>query len=86
MISSNEYKYLFKGQNDNQNWENFYNFYPSSFGIVQFSRVGFNNDLTQAILNYTRFDRNENGELRFYYLTKTNEKWRIQFYGEIRTN
>ena len=86
LISPSEFNYLFRNQNDNQNWDNFYEFYPSSFGIVQFSRIGFNNEFTQAILDYSRFDRDENGEQRFYFLTKIDEIWRIKFYGEIRTN
>ena len=86
LISPSEFNYLFRNQNDNQNWDNFYEFYPSSFGIVQFSRIGFNNEFNQAILDYSRFDRDENGEQRFYFLTKIDEIWRIKFYGEIRTN
>ena len=86
MISSSDYDYFFKEQNDNQNWINFYKYFPNSFGLIQFSRIGFNNDLTQAIVNYKRSDKNGNGTFNIYYLTKTDENWEINIYEIIISN
>jgi hypothetical protein len=86
MISSNEYDYFFNDEDDNQNWKNFYKYYPTSFGIIQFSRIGFNNDFTQAIVNYSRNDINGNGTFNIYCLTKTNGNWEIQIYEIIISN
>ena len=86
MISTNEYDYFFKGQNDNQNWNNFYDFHPNSFGLLQFSRIGFNKDLTQAIVSYNRSDKNGNGSFTIYYLNKTDENWEINPYMTIIAN
>ena len=86
MISSSDYDYFFKEQNDNQNWINFYKYFPNSFGLIQFSRIGFNNDLTQAIVNYKRSDKNGNGEFRIYYLDKIDKNWEIQIYLFVIAN
>ncbi len=46
-ISEQEVKEIFR---DSQGWKRFYERYPGSQGIMEFSRVGFNSDLTQALV------------------------------------
>jgi hypothetical protein len=59
-------------------WEEFYQLYPKSQGIMSLSRIGFNPSKTQAIV----YVGNECGGLcgigDFFLLRKESGKWRIQ--------
>ncbi len=59
----------------NQGWDEFYERFPESEGIVYFSRVGFDFERTQALV-YVGYNCGEAcGSARFVILKKTNGDW-----------
>ena len=58
-------------------WKLFHEKYPNSFGFISFSKVGFNNDKTNAIV-YVEFEFGSKAATYDYYiLSKKNNKWVI---------
>lgn len=58
--------------------EAFYKEYPSSKGLVDISRAGFNNNRTQAILYYGKMSGKLAGQGRLYSLAKEEGIWKIK--------
>lgn len=52
LVTDQEIERIFKGQVDD-GWNEFFQQYPTSRGLVWFSRVGFNRRMTQALLYFT---------------------------------
>ncbi len=77
LISSAELQYLLNSQDINKGWEQFYKKYPNSNGIIDFSRVGFNNDKNQAILETGHYYASLGADGLLIYLTKNENAWRI---------
>jgi hypothetical protein len=60
----------------NGGWEEFYRRYPNSRGIVYLSRVGFNNNETQALLYFAHQYTEAAGEGFLVLLKNTQGKWK----------
>jgi|WetSurMetagenome_2_1015567.scaffolds.fasta_scaffold85934_3 hypothetical protein len=56
-------------------WEEFYNKYPNSRGIIYLSRVGFNHDLTQALLYVVLEYADGGGGGWLVLLAKSSDGW-----------
>jgi len=58
-------------------WKLFYKKYPNSLGFISFSKVGFNNNKTNAII-YVEFEfGSKAATYDYYFLSKKNNKWDI---------
>lgn len=66
------------GRNFEQGWKDFYKIYPSAQGIITLSRVGFNSELTQALVYLGATGDAESGSGTYIFLTKTNGAWTVQ--------
>jgi hypothetical protein len=77
MISSEEIKYFFNSQDLNKDWNEFYKKYPKSDGIIKFSRVGFNSDKSQAIVEIGHYYASLGADGFLIYLVKENNNWTI---------
>jgi hypothetical protein len=60
----------------NGGWKEFYRRYPTSRGIVFLSRVGFNNDTTQALLYFADEYTQDGGEGFLILLEKRDGEWK----------
>jgi len=58
-------------------YEAFYKRFPNSYGVLTFSRVAFNRDLTEAFF-YTEHLCGLCGEGKFVYMRKTAGKWTVE--------
>lgn len=58
-------------------WSEFYKRYPDSYGIIYFSRVGFNERLDQAFVYVQQSCQDTCGAGSYVLLTKSNGKWHI---------
>jgi hypothetical protein len=58
-------------------WSEFYKRYPDSYGIIYFSRVGFNDRLDQAFVYVQQSCQDTCGSGRYVLLGKTNGKWHL---------
>lgn len=73
LISQQELDDIFKeGANS---WRIFYERYPNSQGLMDFSRVGFNTDRTQALVYVGNLAGFLAGEGRYLFLVKENGVW-----------
>lgn len=77
LISSDEISYIFDSQDLNADWEEFYNDYGNSNGIIRFSRIAFNEDKTQAIFEIGHVYGSLGGGGSIIYLKKQNDTWTI---------
>jgi hypothetical protein len=59
----------------NGGWSEFFQRYPYSWGIVYFSRVGFNENKTQALLYFVHSNENEEGGV-LAFLKKKKSEWK----------
>ena len=66
-----------KGELDRA-WRRFYEKYPSSSGIVSFSRPGFNNEMNQAVVSTARSCGGLCGAGYFILLTKDQGRWKVR--------
>lgn len=86
MISSAENEYFF--DSEGENWEEkaneFDEYFPNSRGVIQFSRIGFNNDFTEALVQFSRMDY-LSGDFIIYYLNKNGENWELNEFVYIIT-
>ena len=69
--------YTEKDSREIDSWSQFYDKFPKSTGLINFSRVGFNQDRSKAL-----FYRGESGGALagagiFFYLEKSNGRWRL---------
>jgi len=58
-------------------WSEFYKRYPNSYGIIYFSRVGFNNRFDQAFVYVQQSCADTCGAGSYVLLGKTNGNWHI---------
>jgi len=77
LISTSEIEYIFNGQDINNNWDEFYNVYPNSEGLVKLTRIGYNQNRTQAIFGLGNQYASLGGEGCLIYLEKINNNWTI---------
>jgi hypothetical protein len=77
LIASAELGYIFGSQDLNQNWKLFYSRYPDSGGVVEFTRVGFNKDKTQAVAQIICTSASLEASSQLLILAKVNTKWQI---------
>ena len=78
VVSSEELSYIFDSQDVNNNWQEFYRRYENAVGYIQFSRIGFNDDKTQAILEAGHFYGSLGAEGSIIYLVKQRGNWVIK--------
>jgi hypothetical protein len=62
---------------DGGGWEQFYQDYPESDGILKFSAIGFSNDKQQALVYASRQCGGLCAEGIYYFLIKQKDKWVI---------
>lgn len=77
LISSSELSYIFDSQNIESDWNEFYTYYDRSNGVVNFSRIAFNQDKTQCIFEVGLSSGSLSGAGSFIYLEKQNGQWAI---------
>ena len=78
LVGPKELELLFpKGEFDRA-WSRFYEKYPGSSGMVSFSNVGFNRDLTQAVVSTGRGCGGLCGAGYFVLLTKDENVWTVK--------
>ena len=58
-------------------WDNFYKKYKNSIGILEFSKIGFNKDRTQAFFYYSKISAFLNGSGHYAFYEKKNGKWKM---------
>ena len=78
LISSAEVQYMFSGSDYKSNWQKFFNTYQNSFGLIKFSRIVFNDNFTEAILEFDETGY-YGGTLHLIYLNKENNSWIIKW-------
>jgi hypothetical protein len=59
-------------------WKAFYQSYPKSNGYLTLSRVGFNKDRTEALVNTGWMRGALTGEGHYFLLSKRNGEWRVE--------
>jgi hypothetical protein len=62
---------------DTFSWQPLRRKYPNTYGIYQFSRVGFSSDKKYALVFVNR-EAGDSGDASFYILEKTDDKWKVQ--------
>ncbi|GAF02733.1 hypothetical protein [Saccharicrinis fermentans] len=77
LITSEELSYVFDSQDLNRDWEEFYNDYENSNGIIRFSRIAYNDDKTQAIFEIGHSYASLGGGGSIIYLKKQDGIWTI---------
>lgn len=71
-VGDEEFEHIFR---DGEGWERFRRTFPESDGTLRFSRVGFDRDVTQAILYAgQQFDWNV-GSGGFWMFSKSDGEW-----------
>ncbi len=75
LISNKELQNIFR---DNMGWLRFYMKYPTSRGLIEIDRVGFNDNKTQALLQFGHQDDWLAGRSDLFFLTKDEGKWIIK--------
>jgi hypothetical protein len=68
---------IFKGRGYEEGWDEFYGKYPNSSGYITFSRVGFNNDATKAIIYRETGCGSLCGYGGYILLNKENGEWKL---------
>jgi hypothetical protein len=76
LIRNNEIEDIF--QTDGDGWEEFYQRYPNSPGIITLSRVGFNPYMDQALVYIGNQSHWRAGSGHFVLLRKENDMWKVQ--------
>jgi hypothetical protein len=77
MISSKEMDHLFKNNLLQSDWSDFFSKYPESTGILSFSRVGFNEQKTHAILYIEKICGHICGTGSYLFYYKTSGTWKV---------
>jgi len=77
LLSADDFSDIFRKKDLGGEWDDFYKKYPNSSGYIIFSRVGFNADMTKAIL----YSETRCGILCAYggyvFLERNNGKWNV---------
>lgn len=84
LFSEEKYDYLFDRNKDT--WKLFYAKYPNSNGLIELSRIGYNDEVNQAILEIWHAGGWTGGKGVMYFLSKKNNTWVITKTKETRTN
>ena len=61
-----------------EEWKTFYRLYPRSNGYLRLSRVGFNKDRNEALVETAWMRGERYGEGKYFLLSKVGGKWRVQ--------
>ena len=77
LISNEEIQYIFNTMDINKGWEEFYRRFPNSTGTISFSRIGYNTDKTQAMVDMGNMYASLGGEGRLIFLKLENNEWKI---------
>lgn len=77
LISDEELKYIFDSQDLNKDWNEFYKRYSKSNSMIQFTRVGFNLDKSQAVVEVGNYYASLGADGFIVYLVKENNVWKI---------
>ena len=77
LISNEDVQQFFTSKDVNKGWTDFYKKYPDSGGMIDFTRVGFNEDKSQAIVAVGHYYASLGADGSLIYLTKKNNTWRI---------
>jgi hypothetical protein len=59
-------------------WELLYEKYPNSYGFVYLSRVGFNADLSQALVYISASHYEWSIEGSYYLMTRNDGRWEVK--------
>ena len=80
LISNDELNYIFTNQNNDvyEGWLTFYDCYPYSNGIINFSRIAINDEKTQAIFEIGHQSAGLSGYGSIIFLEKANNIWTIK--------
>ena len=82
VVSNEEISYIFsKGEEDdaiNGGWYAFYDTYEGFSGILQFTRIAYNEDRTQAYLEFVNSYASLGADANMVYLVKENNSWIIK--------
>jgi hypothetical protein len=79
LISPGEVTAIFAGGEVDglDGWERFYQRYPTSGGIIDLSRVGFNAEMTQALVYYGAQSHWLDGGGFYFLLSKEGGTWKV---------
>jgi len=77
LVSNEEIQYIFNTTDINKGWEEFYRRFPNSAGEISFSRIGYNRDKTQAMVEIGNMYASLGGEGRLIFLKLENNEWKI---------
>ncbi|MBA7572259.1 hypothetical protein ES708_14035 [subsurface metagenome] len=86
LISEDEYDYFLDRDYRENKWSIFYDKYPNSNGLIELSRIGFNHDFNQAILEIWHSVGKTGSKGIIYFLTKTDDIWIVIDTRETRRN
>jgi hypothetical protein len=78
LISESELSYIFDTDNLNNDWIQFYNIHPNTYGLNQFSAIAYNSDKTKALVETGFACGPLCGQGTLYYLEKVNGLWVIK--------
>lgn len=78
VISSEELSYIFDSHDVEKDWDEFFNDYEGSNGVIRFTRIAFNEDKTQSIFEMGRQYAGLGGFGSIVYLTKQEDGWIIE--------
>lgn len=78
LITEQEFSRLVPIKGGIPDWSPFYNKYPDAAGVIYFSKVGFNRERTEALVQIGRGCGRGCGEGGFMFLTKVDGIWKIK--------
>ena len=58
-------------------WREFYRAYPKAKGVMEFSRVGFNSEKTQAFVYANYWSGCTKGKGRYFFLQRDGDGWKV---------
>ena len=70
----------FRPQDEASGWQLFYEKYPGGVGFIYLSRVGFNADLSQALVYYEHYHYDQPILGGYYFMTRQEGGW-VKEYG-----
>ena len=78
-ITGEEFDYIFDTQDINKGWEEFYRRFPGSAGTTtSFSRIGYNTEKTQAMMELGNMYASLGGQGYLIFLKFTDGEWTIE--------
>jgi hypothetical protein len=85
-IKESDYTRFFKGTSPQEGWEDFYESYPNSAGVYQFSDILYSSDKSKAIAYYAVHRNGLNGGGSILILYKINGQWTVKQEGTVWVN